>query len=79
MGLRSDRSDEAEGLRPDACLVISRLGLVGQPVRGKNGKEQRWRLEILRAAKIAAFPVGMRKQEGERWRKSGCALLGEGV
>ncbi len=33
MGLQSDRSDEAEGLRPDACLVISRLGLVGQRVR----------------------------------------------
>jgi hypothetical protein len=32
MGLRSDRSDEAEGLRPDACLVISRLGFVGQRV-----------------------------------------------
>jgi len=36
MGLQSDRSDEAEGLRPDACLVISRLGLVGQRVRRKN-------------------------------------------
>jgi len=33
MGLQSDRSDEAEGLRPDACLVISRLGLVCQRVR----------------------------------------------
>jgi hypothetical protein len=36
MGLQSDRSDEAEGLRPDACLVISRLGLVGQRVRGNE-------------------------------------------
>jgi len=36
MGLRSDRSDEAEGLRPDACLVISRLGFVGQRVRREN-------------------------------------------
>jgi hypothetical protein len=42
MGLRSDRSDEAEGLRPDACLVISRLGLVGQRVRRKSS-DGSWR------------------------------------
>jgi hypothetical protein len=76
MGLRSDRSDEAEGLRPDACLVISRLGFVGQRVRREN-RDGGWR--SCGRQKIAAFPVGMRKQEGERWRKSGCALLGEGV
>jgi len=75
MGLQSDRSDEAEGLRPDACLVISRLGLVGQRVR----RNERTAMAILRAPKIAAFSVGMRRREGERWRKSGCALLGEGV